>query len=192
MQILKLKQLPDEQRTVLRAILLVMAAWDKDVFKHSHQVARELLSFAPCEHEEEWYWAGLLHDVGKITVTSVILHKRGGLSRKERRLMEQHSLKGAAILRQIGAPPVVIDGAEFHHARWDGLGYPSDLRGDQIPLVARALAIVDVYTALTSERCYRRPYTPEQAHAEIEKNAGSQFDPEIVVRFLERSDHAER
>jgi putative nucleotidyltransferase with HDIG domain len=192
MQILKLKQLPSEQRTVLHVVTLMMAAWDEEVFKHSQQVAHELLSLAPHAHEEEWYWAGLLHDLGKITVASVILHKRSGLSRKERRLMEQHSMKGAAILMQIGAPQTVIDGAEFHHARWDGLGYPSNLLGDQIPLVARALAIADVYAALTSDRPYRHAYTPEQAQLEIERNAGSQFDPNIVARFFERESHVTR
>ena len=185
MNLQNLKQLPDKQRDVLRAVMLVLASWDADLVAHSEQVARELLALAPQGHEEEWYWAGLLHDIGKITVASDILRKRGKLSRKERRIMQQHSLKGAAILKQIGAPQVVVQGAKYHHERWDGTGYPYDIGGDQIPFVARVLAVADAYTVLTSGRPYRGKLSSAQACAEIERNAGSQFDSDIVARFLE-------
>jgi len=185
MNLQNLKQLPDKQRDVLRAVMLVLASWDADLVAHGEQVARELLALAPQGHEEEWYWAGLLHDIGKITVASEILRKRGGLSRRERKAMQQHSLKGAAILKQIGAPLVVVHGAKFHHERWDGTGYPYDIGGDQIPFVARVLAVADAYTVLTSGRPYRSKLSSAQACAEIERNAGSQFDSDIVARFLE-------
>jgi len=185
MNLQNLKQLPDKQRDVLRAVMLVLASWDADLVAHSEQVARELLALAPQGHEEEWYWAGLLHDIGKITVASDILRKRGGLSRRERKAMQQHSLKGAAILKQIGAPLVVVHGARYHHERWDGTGYPYDIGGDQIPFVARVLAVADAYTVLTSGRPYRGKLSSAQACAEIERNAGSQFDSDIVARFLE-------
>ncbi len=190
MQLLKLKQLPDVQRVALRAVMLVIASWDAGLFAHSEQVGRELLTLAPAGQEEEWYWAGLLHDVGKITVASSIWHKRGRLSRKEKRIAEQHAAKGAAILEQIGAPQTIIHGARYHHERWDGTGYPYDIRGLQIPLVARTLTVADVYTALTSERPYRHALPPAQARMEMERNAGTQFDPEIVVRFFEGKTHA--
>ena len=187
MQLIHLKQLPDEHRLVLRGVMLVLAAWDADVFAHSEQVARELLALAPPGHEEEWYWAGLLHDIGKIAVAADILHKRSGLSRRERKAMQQHSSKGAAILKQIGAPQVVVHGAKFHHERWDGMGYPYDIEGDQIPFVARVLAVADAYTALTNDRPYRQALPPMQARLEIERHAGTQFDPEVVARFFERN-----
>jgi putative nucleotidyltransferase with HDIG domain len=186
MQLRNLKQLSDGQRQALRAALLVLTAWDADLFAHSEQVARELLTLAPQGHEEEWCWAGLLHDIGKITVAADILRKRSRLSRRERRAMQQHSLKGAAILKQIGAPQVVVHGAKFHHERWDGAGYPYDIGGEQIPFVARVLAVADAYTALTSGRPYRQALTPMQARLEIERNAGTQFDPQVVERFLGR------
>ena len=186
MQLRNLKQLPDGQRQVLRAAMLVLTAWDADLFAHSEQVARELLTLAPQGHEEEWYWAGLLHDIGKITVATDILRKRGGLSRRERKAMQQHSLKGAAILKQIGAPQVVVHGAKFHHERWDGAGYPYDIGREQIPFVARVLAVADTYTALTSGRPYRQVLPPTQARLEIERNAGTQFDPQVVERFFGR------
>ena len=104
-------------------------------------------------------------------------------------MMQRHPAKGAAMLKQIGAPQTVVDGAKFHHARWDGLGYPCQIREQEIPLVARFLAVADVYTALTSDRPYRRAFTPEQARAEIERTAGTQFDPSIIIRFFERESH---
>jgi polar amino acid transport system substrate-binding protein len=181
-----LQQLPDGQKQVLRAAMLVLASWDADLFAHSEQVAHELLALAPQGHEEEWYWAGLLHDIGKIAVAPDILRKRGGLSRRERKAMQQHSLKGAALLKQIGAPQVVVDGAQFHHERWDGTGYPYDIGGEQIPFVARVLAAADAYAALTRDRPYRRALASTQARLEIERHAGTQFDPQIVERFFER------
>jgi HD-GYP domain-containing protein (c-di-GMP phosphodiesterase class II) len=101
-------------------------------------------------------------------------------------MMQQHSLRGAAILKQIGASLMVVQGAKYHHERWDGTGYPYDIGQQQIPLVARVLAVADVFTALTSERPYHRALTASQAREEIERNAGTQFDPEIVTRYFER------
>ncbi len=181
-----IQKLPEDIRGKLHTAMLIVSHWDGDLFVHSEQVARELLSFAPEGQEEEWYWAGLLHDIGKVGLAHEILYKRGALSRKEKRIVQQHALKGAAILRQIGAPQTLVHGAQFHHERWDGTGYPRQIPGRQIPSVARVLAVVDVYTALTSDRPYRQAFTLEQARLEIERNAGSQFDPEIVARFFER------
>ena len=175
-----------ETRTALQASRVILAFWDASVLTHGEQVARALLLLAPEGQEEEWYWAGLLHDIGKIILSPQILHKRSGLSRKERKIMQQHPLKGATILAEIGAPQTIVHGAKFHHERWDGKGYPFDIGGDQIPLVARVLAVADAYTAMTHHRPYRYAFAPEQARAEIERNAGTQFDPEIVARFLER------
>jgi polar amino acid transport system substrate-binding protein len=181
-----LQQLPDVQRQGLRAALLVLAAWDGNLWSHSDQVARKLLALAPHGDEEEWYWAGLLHDIGKITVPLDILHKRGGLSRRERKVVQQHALEGAAILNQIGATQTIIDGAKFHHERWDGRGYPFDLGGEQIPFVARVLGVVDAFSAMTSGRLYRPALPLKQARLEVERHAGTQFDPQVVQRFLLR------
>jgi HD-GYP domain-containing protein (c-di-GMP phosphodiesterase class II) len=98
--------------------------------------------------------------------------------------MQRHSLHGAAILKQMGAPLLVVQGAQYHHERWDGTGYPYDIGQQQIPLIARVLSVADVYTALTSDRPYRRALAPAQARAEIERNAGTQFDPQVVERFF--------
>ncbi len=187
-----LKRLTEEQHAVLRAVLLVVAAWDESLFAHCEQVAGELIRLAPANSAAEWYLAGLLHDLGKIALAPEILHKRGALTLRERKAMQKHPGKGAALLAMMRAPQVVIQGAKFHHEWWDGTGYPNGLAGEQIPLVARVLAVADVYTALTSDRPYRHAYTSEQAQLEIERNAGTQFDPNIVTRFFERESHATR
>ena len=187
-----LQKLPEGTRSVLHTARLIISYWDSDLFEHSEQVARELLSLAPVGLEEEWYWAGLLHDIGKVTLAPEVLNKRGALTRRERRIVQRHSLKGAALLKQIGAPQSVVQGAKFHHERWDGTGYPYDIRETQIPFVGRVLAVADVYAALTSDRPYRRAFTADQARAEIERNAGSQFDPKVVARFFGRESNASR
>lgn len=180
------ERLPSETRRALHAAMILLSAWDGEIFAHSEQVARTLLPFAPAGQEEAWYWAGLLHDIGKITLPPGILQKHDVLSHAEIRLVRQHPLRGAAILKQIAAPPPVVQAARYHHERWDGTGYPYDIRGRQVPLIARVLAVADVYDALTSDRPYRRAFTPDQARLEIERNAGTQFDPEIVAAFFAR------
>ena len=188
----KLKRLAQGQHVTLKAVMLVFATWDEDLFAHCEQVANESIRLAPADSAAEWYWAGLLHDLGKIALPPEILRKRGALTTRERKAMRKHPAKGAALLTMMSAPQMVIEGTKFHHERWDGTGYPSGLHRQQIPLVARVLAVADVYTALTSDRPYRHAYTPEQAQLEIERNAGTQFDPNIVARFFERESHVTR
>lgn len=180
----RLDQLPAIQRSALRTAAVILAAWDMATFVHSEQVARQLLVFAPPGQEEEWFWAGLLHDIGKLMTPPEILKKRGRLSRNERLVMQQHPLQGAVLLAEIGAPPTVIEGAKYHHERWDGTGYPYDIDQEQVPYIARVLAVADTYTALTDGRPYRAALTLAEARAEIERNAGTQFDPHIVRKFF--------
>lgn len=176
--------LPETQHRALRTIALMLTAWDRDLMKHSEQVAHHVVRLAPRDQVATWYWAGLLHDIGKLMLKPALLHKRGSLTRQERRAMQQHPLGGAALLKKLDAPLLVVQGAKYHHARWDGQGYPAGVATEQIPGVARALAIADVYTALISERSYHQAWSPEQARAEIERQAGMQFDPNLVEQFF--------
>lgn len=123
-----------------------------------------------------------LHDVGKIGVPDEVLLKPGRLTPEEFEVVKAHALIGSHILS--GGRSQLVRAAQevalSHHERWDGSGYPHGLRGEQIPLFGRIVAVADVYDALTSERPYKRAWTPEEAAAEILAQAGRQFDPQVV------------
>jgi putative nucleotidyltransferase with HDIG domain len=125
----------------------------------------------------------LLHDVGKLVVPSSVLLKRGPLTDEELGLMRRHPAAGARMLRSLGAPETILPLVLHHHERWDGAGYPTGRRGDDIPLEARVLCIADSFDAMTSTRPYRTTWTPDEALDELERCAGTQFDPELVGAF---------
>jgi len=127
----------------------------------------------------------LLHDIGKITISSEILEKPGKLTQKEWAIMQGHSASGYRILKAIPELSYISNYVLSHHERWDGKGHPEQLKGNEIPFLSRILSVVDTYDAMTNDRPYRRALGKKVALAEIEANAGHQFDPEIVVVFLE-------
>jgi diguanylate cyclase (GGDEF)-like protein len=128
--------------------------------------------------------AAVLHDLGKVGISEKILLKKGRLTSRELDEIKRHPQIGADILRPIhflhGLIPLVL----YHHERWDGKGYPSGLKGEEIPIGARIIAIADVYQALTSERPYRKSYSKSRAIKIIKDGSGTQFDPRIVSSFL--------
>jgi diguanylate cyclase (GGDEF)-like protein len=127
--------------------------------------------------------ASRLHDIGKLAVPDEILHKKGPLDEREWDFMRQHPLVGERILRSSPAFRSVAAIVRSTHEHWDGSGYPDGLEGEKIPLPARIIAVCEAYVAMTSERPYRSALTPELALAELERVAGTQFDP-TVVRVL--------
>ncbi|MBR6228649.1 MAG: diguanylate cyclase [Eubacterium sp.] len=126
----------------------------------------------------------LLHDIGKIGVPDSVLNKPGKLTDDEYQLMKNHTIIGADILKDIGMIPEIDVGAKYHHERYDGRGYPEGLEGDEIPKIARIIAVADAYDAMTSTRIYRNRLDPSIVEEEIEKGLGTQFDPEAGSAML--------
>jgi hypothetical protein len=136
-------------------------------------------------------FAAVLHDIGKIGLAEEIIGKDTPLDEAEWVLVRRHPIVGEAL---VGSIPYLEEAARtirHHHERWDGEGYPNRLTGEEIPLLARILAIAESFDAMTSERPYRHPLTTERALLELEGNAGDQFDPELVALFIENRCHEE-
>ncbi|RYZ89580.1 MAG: HD domain-containing protein [Proteobacteria bacterium] len=164
---------------------------DDNTGKHNQRVARtcELIASGLGLSEVQVqliYQAAPLHDVGKIAIPDNILLKPGKLTSEEFDTMKTHAALGAAILANGRSEGIQMAEriAKSHHERWDGKGYPMGSSGEAIPLEARILSVADVFDALTHERPYKAAWTAEDAVLEIEKQSGSQFDPQVVQAFL--------
>jgi diguanylate cyclase (GGDEF)-like protein/putative nucleotidyltransferase with HDIG domain len=163
----------------------------KDQITHDHVYRVQVYAcglarhFGLSELEIEALKAGaLLHDVGKIAVPDYILNKPGKLTAAEFDKMKIHTIVGAQILERVDFPYPVVPIVRHHHERWDGCGYPDGLKGEQIPITARILTVVDCFDAVREDRQYRRGMTREEACGFLERNAGKQFDPNVVEAFL--------
>jgi diguanylate cyclase (GGDEF)-like protein len=160
---------------------------------HMHQHCEDNVRFAnlmserlnlPEETRESLRKAALLHDVGKIAVPDQTLLKPGPLDTSEWEIMQQHVRFGEMIVKSVSQISDAIEPVATHHERYDGTGYPRGLKGDEIPLLGRILAVVDAYSAMTLDRPYRKALTEKETIAELRKGAGTQFDPGIVEAFL--------
>ena len=143
------------------------------------------------EEVQNIHYIALLHDIGKIGVPDSVLNKPFKLTDVEFELIKNHTVRGAEILKDIKMFPNVSLGAKYHHERYDGTGYPNALKGEEIPMVARIIGIVDSYDAMTSNRVYRKRLQDEIVRQELIKGKGTQFDPYLVDRFLELIDEGE-
>ncbi len=131
-----------------------------------------------------YYYAGLMHDIGKITIADEILNKRTSLSNDEWEIIHQHTTNGAKLLNKFTVFPEVGDAVLYHHERFDGTGYINRLKGKSIPEVARVVCIADSYDAMAKVRSYRLPYSEERIIGEFERCAGKQFDPDLVPYLI--------
>ena len=127
----------------------------------------------------------LLHDIGKISVPLEILNKPGKLSEEEWAVLRSHPAKGASLVSSSEELSFLAPMILSHHERWDGKGYPRGLKGEEIPILARIISIVDAYDAMVNDRSYRKALSIEKAKEEIRLNAGTQFDPRLAAAFLE-------
>jgi len=160
------------------------------VVRYVSAVAR-LLDY-PKEHLKSLVYGAVLRDIGMITVSGLILKNPAHLSEEEWALIKQHPLRGSQILEEMNFPKEVIAIVLNHHERWGGEGYPNGIRGQEIPLGARIVSLIDAYVAMTSERPYRRALPYEKARQVIAENWGSPFDPSVIEIFLNVLDKIER
>jgi HD-GYP domain-containing protein (c-di-GMP phosphodiesterase class II) len=128
---------------------------------------------------------GYLHDIGKIGVRDSILNKPGPLTAAEYEIVKKHPAIGDSIVSELGLSPEERSIIRHHHERWDGAGYPDGLAGNDIPLLARIVSVVDAFDAMTSERAYRHAMSREESLAELLRNRGRQFDPSALDAFME-------
>jgi HD-GYP domain-containing protein (c-di-GMP phosphodiesterase class II) len=129
--------------------------------------------------------AALFHDVGKIGVPDCVLLKPDRLNPQEQKIIQTHPVKSGEIIGLIDAFKNAVAGVRHHHERMDGEGYPDGLSGSKIPLASRIILVADTYDAMTSTRPYRKALPIEAAYAELERFAGSQFDPQFVKTFIQ-------
>lgn len=130
-------------------------------------------------------FVALFHDIGKIGVPDSVLNKPGRLDNEEYDQMKQHTVVGGEIIKDLDMIPGVFVGARYHHERYDGSGYPEGLKGDDIPYIARIIAVADAYDAMTTNRIYRKRLTNEQALSELENGIGTQFDPDAAAALID-------
>ena len=193
----ELHKLQDGSFATIRALAAAVDAKDSYTLGHSERVAAyakrlALYVGASAELAETVERCGFLHDVGKIGVPDAILKKPERLTDEERAIMETHPVLGEVIVRKVPQLEELLPGVRWHHERWDGRGYPDGLAGEDIPLVARFLAVADTFDAMTSDRPYRKGLPLEIALSEIEKGAGTQFDPDLAIAFVKLLQAEER
>lgn len=187
------RKLDDMNHKIIQALAKTIDAKDRYTNGHSLRVAeysREIarrLNKSPKE-QEVIYYAGLLHDVGKIRIPVEVINKPGDLTDAEYEQIKIHPVTGYHILKDIFDDPYIKNGAKFHHERYDGKGYPNGLKRDNIPEVARIIGVADAYDAMASNRSYRK-YLPQQViRSEIENGKETQFDPDIANIMLQMID----
>lgn len=171
-----------------RLLSLVTLAESLDADEHSTTVGRHAREIGrqigyPEERLDKLVLAGVLHDVGKVGIPSSIVMKPGPLTQMEWAVMRKHAEVGASMLEGIGRDDLA-DWVHYHHERPDGTGYPKGLKGEEIPLESRIVAVADAYAAMTHDRVYRPAIGHEAACKELLHGAGKQFDEEIVEAFM--------
>lgn len=171
-------------------LLKVLAEKDMYTYLHSQSVAKYAVALAESlnlseEMVEDIHFAGWLHDIGKIIITSEILRKPSRLDDAEYYIIKQHVNNGLNIINTYDCPGTVKNAILYHHERWDGKGYPNGIPGTETPIEGRILQIVDAFSAMTVKRVYREQLSEKSALDEIIRNSGTQFDPEMARIFVD-------
>lgn len=175
---------------VMKTLAGTIDAKDKYTNGHSIRVAEyskmiaERLQMTPRE-QEDIYYIGLLHDIGKIGIPDEIINKTSRLTDEEYDIIKTHPAIGFEILEKMSEIPEIAIGARWHHERYDGKGYPDGLSGEKIPYVARIIGVADAYDAMSSKRSYRGVLPQEHIRGEIERCMGTQFDPGVAQVMMQ-------
>lgn len=175
---------------ILRSLVNALEAKDLYTGKHSERVTRYAVMAAEilgCSSGqlESLRTAGYLHDIGKIGVRDSILTKPGPLTAEEYEIVKKHPAIGDSIVAELGLSPEERSIIRHHHERWDGAGYPDGLEGTGISVLARIVTVADAFDAMTSRRSYRQTMSAGESLAELVRNRGRQFDPEVVDAFVD-------
>ncbi len=174
----------------INSLINALDARDTYTKEHSNRVTQYAMRIAGimrCGQEilDGIGFAGPLHDIGKIAIRDEVLLKKGYFTESEREIIKSHVVKGEEILRPLNLLSIEKAVVLYHHERWDGSGYPNNLAGEDIPVVARIFSVADTFDAMTSTRPYREALSPDIAREEIIRCRGTQFDPQVVDAFLE-------
>jgi putative two-component system response regulator len=184
-------QLEEARQEILERLALAAEYRDDATGEHTRRVGRESAALAqalglPPHEVEDIRRAAPLHDLGKIATPDEILLKKGSLTEVEMETVREHPIVGASILAGSRVPTLLVaeEIARCHHENWDGSGYPAGMKGVEIPISARIVSVVDVFDSLTHVRPYKSAWTEDEALDEIERLAGTKFDPAVAEAFL--------
>lgn len=162
--------------------------YDKNIIQHQARVAelsgRLVYKLGLKDDKVSIEQAALLHDIGKLAVPEKILSNKRRLKLKEYGTIKKHAVLGEDYLKNKGFPEFITEVVRHHHERFDGSGYPDGLKGTEIPIGARCITVVDSFNAMTTDRPYKKAISHDKAVRELKRNAGTQFDPDIVNVFL--------
>jgi putative nucleotidyltransferase with HDIG domain len=176
-------------RDAMRTVINLIEMRDEYTYGHSERVTAVATSISElCTLDRSFgrdiELAGLLHDVGKLGIKLEILQKEASLSDSEYEDIKQHPAAGAAILKNVENAERIAEAVRHHHEWWNGKGYPDGISGEEIPLLARILAVADAFDSMTAGRPYKRPMTEQEILQELRDGSGTQFDPLLIDRFV--------
>ena len=186
----KQKQYHDIVNQSLETFAHAIDAKDQNTNGHSQRVAIYSAEIAKRmgmsdEEQEQIYYMGMLHDIGKIGIPDAILKKPGKLTEEEMQIIRNHPTIGGEILKDFTAIQGISDGARYHHERYDGNGYNEGLKGEEIPLAARIICVADSYDTMSSKRVYKELHEENYILSELDQCSGKQFDTQIVPFMIE-------
>ncbi len=173
----------------IKLLLTQLLMKDEYTYQHSLNVCKYALALGyEVELKEDrlrdLYCGGLLHDVGKLTIPDRVLNKPDSLTDSEYQRIKEHPVKGLEILERKKSFKKLYPMVKYHHESYDGTGYPEGLVGEEIPLEARIIAVVDSFDAMTTNRCYQQAFSVKEAIEELERCSAVQFDPQLTKLFI--------